>query len=40
MSQVVEDILDGFMCQKCGCFVDGEAPGYPRDCANCGGEGE
>lgn len=35
MSQVVDDMLDGFICQTCGSFVDGETLGYPRDCEDC-----
>lgn len=38
MSQVVDDMLDGFTCQTCASFVDGEAPGYPRDCEDCESE--
>lgn len=38
MSQVVDDMLDGFTCQTCGSFIDGEVPGYPRDCEDCESE--
>ncbi|MDB1690067.1 hypothetical protein [Enterococcus casseliflavus] len=40
MSQVVNDMLDGFICKTCGSFVDGEAPGYPRDCEDCESEAD
>lgn len=40
MSQVVDDMFDGFICQRCGSFVDGEAPGYPRDCVDCESEAD
>lgn len=40
MSQVVDDMLDGFTCQQCGAFVDGEAPGYPRSCEDCESEAD
>ena len=40
MSQVVDDMLEGFICQTCGSFVDGEAPGYPRDCEDCESEAD
>ncbi|EOH87621.1 hypothetical protein UAO_02332 [Enterococcus villorum ATCC 700913] len=32
---MVEDILEGLVCEGCGCFIDGEAPGYPRYCEDC-----
>ena len=36
MSQTVEDILNGLICQVCGSFMDDfEAPGYPRTCEDC-----
>ena len=36
MSQTVEDMLNGLICQVCGSFMDDfEAPGYPRTCEDC-----
>ncbi|EEW66222.1 hypothetical protein OK7_04353 [Enterococcus faecium EnGen0024] len=32
---MVEDILEGLMCEGCYSFIDGEAPGYPRLCEDC-----
>lgn len=40
VSQIVDDMLDGFICQTCGSFVDGETPGYPRDCEDCESEAD
>jgi hypothetical protein len=35
MGEVADMVLDGTLCQKCGALVDEEAPGFPRDCADC-----
>ena len=35
MGDVAEMILDGFLCQVCGCLIDGEELGYPRECEDC-----
>ena len=36
MSQTVDDMLSGLICQVCGSFMDDfEAPGYPRTCEDC-----
>ncbi len=36
MSQTVEDMLDGLICQVCGAFMDDfESPGHPRTCEDC-----
>lgn len=40
MSQAVEDMLDGLICQICGQFIDFEASGYPRPCDECEKLGE
>lgn len=26
---------EGLLCEDCGSFIDGEAPGHPRKCDNC-----
>jgi|GEM_PF-1785760 len=40
MGDIAEMILEGVLCQVCGELIDGEEPGYPRDCESCipGGE--
>ncbi|MDQ0114323.1 hypothetical protein J2T15_003778 [Paenibacillus harenae] len=35
MGQAAEDNLEGLTCQCCGQWIDGEAPGYPRNCGDC-----
>ena len=35
MGDNADNILDGFSCESCGCYIDGKAPGYPRLCNNC-----
>lgn len=35
MGEVVEDMLDGWICRDCHGLVDGDAPGYPRTCQDC-----
>lgn len=35
MSDMVEMMLEGLLCESCGELIDGEAPGYPRDCDWC-----
>jgi hypothetical protein len=35
MGDVVDLILDGILCEACGCFIDGNASGYPRQCTDC-----
>lgn len=31
----MEEILEGIVCERCGTFIDGDAPGYPRPCEDC-----
>jgi hypothetical protein len=44
MGDISEMMLDGTLCQVCGCtmdYVDSddfESPGYPRTCDYCKGE--
>ncbi|MDF9845106.1 MULTISPECIES: hypothetical protein [unclassified Paenibacillus] len=38
MGEAAEGILEGIMCQHCGEFIDGEAPGYLRSCEDCENE--
>jgi hypothetical protein len=35
MGDVAELILDGIICEFCGCLIDGEITGYPRKCEEC-----
>ena len=35
MGDVADMMLDGTLCEGCGVFMDGEAPDYPRLCADC-----
>lgn len=38
MSEITEDVMEGLLCEDCGAFIDGDAPGYPRECEDCEGE--
>lgn len=33
MGEMAEDMINGFYCEMCGSFLDGEEPGYPRYCS-------
>ena len=35
MGEAADDILDGMVCEACGVYIDGEAPGHPRKCEGC-----
>lgn len=35
MGEVAEMMIDGTLCQRCGTFLDGESPGFPRLCEDC-----
>lgn len=35
LGEAADDILEGLMCQCCGALIDGEEPGYPRNCEEC-----
>lgn len=33
MGEIADAIIEGEMCEDCGCFFeDGAAPGFPRSC--------
>lgn len=32
MNAIVDMIMEGIICKDCGEFIDGEAPGYERNC--------
>jgi len=29
MGEIADDMIDGFVCQQCGVYLDGITPGYP-----------
>ena len=35
MGEIAESIIEGILCESCGCLVDGSATGHPRKCADC-----
>ena len=37
MGEIADLMIDGEICEGCGCELDGEAGGYPRRCFGCGG---
>ena len=37
MGEIADMVLEGFLCQQCGTFMDHET-GYPQTCAACAGE--
>lgn len=34
MGEAAEMMLDGTVCGTCGCYMDGEADGFPRYCSD------
>lgn len=38
MSFYDDYVADGLCCMVCGELIDEEEPGYPRKCADCGGD--
>ena len=40
MGETAELIIEGFVCQHCGEYLDGDDPGYPRSCNACEKEKE
>lgn len=37
MGEIADLMIEGEICEGCGCELDGEAPGFPRRCRGCGG---
>lgn len=37
MGEVTEMMVDGVLCEICGAYIDGPAPGHPRRCCDCDG---
>ena len=35
MGEIADAIINGLLCEQCGCLIDGEEPGYPRSCEEC-----
>lgn len=35
MGEIAGQVMEGLLCESCGSFIDGEAPGYPRECDDC-----
>lgn len=35
MGEIVEATINGFFCEECGQYIDGEEPGHPRVCKDC-----
>jgi len=33
MGEIADAMINGFMCEMCGIYLDGEEPGYPRYCS-------
>jgi len=38
MDEVVDLVIEGYLCERCGSFIDSEVGGYPRKCEDCKGE--
>lgn len=39
MGEAADDLLEGLLCQVCGVVIDGDSPGFPRECDGCEREG-
>ena len=35
MSEMVDLMLNGVLCEVCGGLIDGECSGFPRKCEDC-----
>lgn len=35
MGEIVDMMLNGDICDRCGAYLDGDGPGYPRRCKGC-----
>lgn len=35
MGEIADMMIDGNLCEGCGCLMDGDAPGYPVRCEDC-----
>lgn len=39
MGEQADMMIGGFLCVLCGVFLDGEEPGFPRQCQSCADDG-
>lgn len=37
MGEIADMMLEGTLCEGCGVYLEGDAPGYPRYCSYCCG---
>ncbi len=37
MGEIADLMINGDICEGCGCELDGEGNGFPRRCSGCGG---
>lgn len=35
MGEIADQVIEGFLCEICTCFIDGDSPGFPRKCNEC-----
>lgn len=35
MGEIAEMMLEGDLCEGCGCYMGGSGDGFPRRCASC-----
>lgn len=35
MGEIADSMVNGFLCEMCGVYLDGEEPGHPRQCEDC-----
>ena len=35
MGDIAEMMLEGILCEQCGCFIDFDYVGHPRLCEDC-----
>lgn len=40
MGEIADMMINGDLCQLCGCYMDEHAAGHPRTCADCQEEEE
>lgn len=38
MGDIADMMLDGTLCQGCGCFISANSQGFPGYCGSCGRE--
>lgn len=35
MGDIADMVIEGILCESCGVYIEGDAPGYPRSCSDC-----